>query len=46
MAVWDARQQEPGEAQPGTLTLMYSHATGSSPAWQRLIELLSPLPHG
>ncbi|WP_127360643.1 hypothetical protein [Actinacidiphila soli] len=30
MAAWDARQPAPAKAQPGTLTLMYSHVAGSS----------------
>ncbi|WP_030663815.1 MerR family transcriptional regulator [Streptomyces rimosus] len=41
IAAWDARHPERGQAQPAALTLMYSHVTGSSPAWQRLMELLS-----
>lgn len=45
IAAWDSHRSEPGQAQPATVTLMYSYVTTSSPAWQRLMTLLSaPLP--
>lgn len=41
MAAWDARQPEHPQPQPETLALMDSHVADSSPAWQRLVTLLS-----
>jgi len=44
VATWDVRGLKHKPDQPETLTLMYSHATSASPAWQRLMKLLVPRP--
>ncbi|MER7445228.1 MerR family transcriptional regulator [Micromonospora avicenniae] len=41
IVAWSALRVEHGPAQPGTIGLMFSHATAASPAWQRLAVLLS-----
>ena len=44
IVAWDSHRPAHGQVQPGTVTLMNSYVTASSPAWQRLAELLSAGP--
>ncbi|MEV0375866.1 MerR family transcriptional regulator [Streptomyces sp. NPDC050636] len=46
MRTWKARQPDHRQPAQGTLSLMDTHVVGSSPAWQRLWELLSARPVG
>ncbi|SIR74765.1 DNA-binding transcriptional regulator, MerR family [Micromonospora avicenniae] len=44
IVAWNSLRPEHGPAQPGTVDLMFSHATAASPAWQRLAVLLAAEP--
>jgi DNA-binding transcriptional MerR regulator len=46
IVAWDLRRPEHGQTQSRTVALMNSYVTASSPAWQRLAELLSAGPGG
>lgn len=41
MATWTAQQPEHDQPSPGTLSLMNANVTAASPAWRRLMVLLS-----
>jgi DNA-binding transcriptional MerR regulator len=43
---WDAGRTDQEHTPPGTLGLMFSHVTASSPAWERLLTLLPAGPPG